>query len=430
MHVRRYNEFDKQHFRLACRSSSGEFMLDIEKKEDIMIAGTRLVFGLVFPEERVDDLDDFTISQRLICQSIGLKTTMKVGKKVSWYIDADPYIRIQQDGDRQRVLGKKNNPNLSSTYFFVRLHGVDGGQEFFKVSRDDLQEIILQVYEARLKKHNGVRPRNPLATTISLKQDLIQRYKVEPGESIPHPLPREQKDWSREECLLAIWAYSTIDRDRDIRKADVYAEVAGLIPRSQKAIEYKVQNVSACDPRPREEKPISEKSNYQNILKELFEKFGRDHELLDVFYQQYVDGLELGDPPKLNGKNNDVTRYFTEGRLVESKGFRRSRSGGLRDAARKHYRDVQGSLACCACGAGFDDLIHSGKIEHEIIEMHHLKLVAESELETQDIATALSNIVPVCPTCHSMIHSSNVAMTLDQLRSMLAEQATATNPRG
>lgn len=86
----------------------------------------------------------------------------------------------------------------------------------------------------------------------------------------------KNQDWSREECLLAIWAYDELDRDRALVKKRLYEEVASLIGRTVKAVEFKLQNVSACDPRPRSEKPINEAANKQQLLKEVFDQYWAD----------------------------------------------------------------------------------------------------------------------------------------------------------
>lgn len=80
------------------------------------------------------------------------------------------------------------------------------------------------------------------------------------------------QDWNRDECLLAVWAYDRMDQDRSLVKSRLYAEISERIGRSAKAVEFKIENVSACDPRPRSEKPISEAANKQQLLAGVFEE--------------------------------------------------------------------------------------------------------------------------------------------------------------
>ena len=95
-------------------------------------------------------------------------------------------------------------------------------------------------------------------------------------ESLGYKVIQKNQDWSREECLQAVWAYDEMDMDRGIVKKHLYEQVAGLIGRSAKAVEFKLQNVSACDPRPRAEKPINEAANKQQLLKEVFDEYWAD----------------------------------------------------------------------------------------------------------------------------------------------------------
>lgn len=95
-------------------------------------------------------------------------------------------------------------------------------------------------------------------------------------EKLQFQVVPKRQDWSREECLLAVWAYDEMDLHRDLVKKRLYEEVAALIGRTPKAVEFKLQNVSACDPRPRSEKPINEAANKQQLLKYVFEEYWLD----------------------------------------------------------------------------------------------------------------------------------------------------------
>ena len=95
-------------------------------------------------------------------------------------------------------------------------------------------------------------------------------------EGLGFNVVQKRQDWSREECLQAVWAYDQMDLDRDLVKTHLYKQVAGLIGRTAKSVEFKLQNVSACDPRPRAEKPINEAANRQQLLQEVFDDYWAD----------------------------------------------------------------------------------------------------------------------------------------------------------
>jgi hypothetical protein len=77
---------------------------------------------------------------------------------------------------------------------------------------------------------------------------------------------KEKSDWSERECYFAVWAYDQLDQDSSIVKSHLYQEISEIIGRTSKSVEFKLQNVSAYDPRPRSEKPISEAPNKQKLL--------------------------------------------------------------------------------------------------------------------------------------------------------------------
>lgn len=50
----------------------------------------------------------------------------------------------------------------------------------------------------------------------------------------------------------------------------LFRDIATRIGRSEAAVSFKVRNVSSCDPRPRESKPIAEAAHAQRLLIDLF----------------------------------------------------------------------------------------------------------------------------------------------------------------
>lgn len=90
--------------------------------------------------------------------------------------------------------------------------------------------------------------------------------------------------------------YHKLDEDRNIVKGHLYREVAARIARTAKAVEFKVQNVSACDLRPRGVKPVSEMPHKQELLSELFKEYWpRRMELEELINAEYwVDNIPAG----------------------------------------------------------------------------------------------------------------------------------------
>ena len=95
--------------------------------------------------------------------------------------------------------------------------------------------------------------------------------------------------WSFDECYLAVWIYDMFDSGLyPGSKRSLYSQIAKIINRTEKAVEYKVQNVSAIDSRPAENKPISELDHYQELLKKVFEWYWVDRNASRKLYDLVV----------------------------------------------------------------------------------------------------------------------------------------------
>jgi len=83
-----------------------------------------------------------------------------------------------------------------------------------------------------------------------------------------------------------------------------------------------------------------------------------------------------------------------EGRLKKSIVKKYERSKILRDSAISLH-----GLNCIVCSFNFEEKY--GDIGREFIHIHHLERLADSGLR---IVNPLTDLVPVCPNCHSMLH--------------------------
>ena len=224
-------------------------------------------------------------------------------------------------------------------------------------------------------------------------------------------------NWNKIECFFAVWAYDQLDRDRNIVKTTLYNHVANLIGRTAKSVEYKIENVSACDPRPRELKPISEMPRYQTLLKETFDLYWPNRDQLEKLYEQYVNLLQQGfnatdlEQQLSQGK---IDFFVEEGETQFSTRKVKQRSTALVDEARKFYSD-NGFLYCSVCGFSVKNVVPK-----EIINIHHLEPIADlTGVKRMALNEALSKVRPVCPTCHSIIHSRKPPLTIDEAKQVL-----------
>lgn len=72
-------------------------------------------------------------------------------------------------------------------------------------------------------------------------------------------------------------------------------------------------------------------------------------------------------------------------------------------------------LTCSVCGFNFEETY--GEIGTGFIHVHHLKPLSEIGKEYQ--LNPITDLRPVCPNCHSMIHRREPGYTIDELKARL-----------
>ena len=79
---------------------------------------------------------------------------------------------------------------------------------------------------------------------------------------------------------------------------------------------------------------------------------------------------------------------------------------------RKHGYD------CAVCGKNFERLY--GPIGKGFIHVHHLELLSNSKGERE--VNPETDLIPVCPNCHAMIHRQTPPLSANEIRTLLATQ--------
>lgn len=90
------------------------------------------------------------------------------------------------------------------------------------------------------------------------------------------------------------------------------------------------------------------------------------------------------------------------------------RNAAARAACLKHH-----GYACHVCEMTFADTY--GEIGLNFIHVHHLNPIAARKRRYK--INPIKHLVPVCPNCHAMMHTSNPPLTVNQLRRILAEHS-------
>lgn len=233
--------------------------------------------------------------------------------------------------------------------------------------------------------------------------------------------PRRE-DWSWKECYFAVWGYDQLDLDHTQVKTALYREIAKLIGRTAKSIEFKIENVSSFDPRPREQKPIAEAKNAQALLGEVFKWYWADRPKARSRYAQFQEEFQFNLESTTNAdspKPQDLPPVIIEeGASNTSPSTRRKRSQTLLNEGRKHFRngDKDGKLRCRCCG-----FVTPENLDQEIIHLHHTEPIYESSQSGRSIALkeALALLVPLCPTCHALAHTSRPPLSVTAIQALI-----------
>jgi len=106
----------------------------------------------------------------------------------------------------------------------------------------------------------------------------------------------------------------------------------------------------------------------------------------------------------------DEKELFKEGKVVQVFVNCYERNQKARQECIKHHGDK-----CFACG--FDFGITYGDIAKGFIHVHHLTQLADIN-EEYDV-DPINDLVPICANCHSVIHLTKPAMTIEELKRQL-----------
>jgi 5-methylcytosine-specific restriction protein A len=62
-----------------------------------------------------------------------------------------------------------------------------------------------------------------------------------------------------------------------------------------------------------------------------------------------------------------------------------------------------------------------GEIGKGFIHIHHL--IPISEIGTEYKINPITDLIPVCPNCHAMIHRTKQPLTIQELKSLIKDNA-------
>lgn len=106
----------------------------------------------------------------------------------------------------------------------------------------------------------------------------------------------------------------------------------------------------------------------------------------------------------------EETQLYKEGKLVQVLVDRYERNQEARIECLKHF-----GVKCRACGFDFEKVY--GEIASSYIHVHHINQLADIKKEYN--IDPINGLVPVCANCHSVIHMTRPAMTIEEIKKLI-----------
>jgi 5-methylcytosine-specific restriction protein A len=83
-------------------------------------------------------------------------------------------------------------------------------------------------------------------------------------------------------------------------------------------------------------------------------------------------------------------------------------------------------IMALSCICGFDFEARYGEFGKGFIQVHHI--VPVSEIGERYVVDPKSDLVPVCPNCHAMIHRRHPPLSIGELREIISLPVNSTLP--
>jgi hypothetical protein len=151
------------------------------------------------------------------------------------------------------------------------------------------------------------------------------------------------------------------------------------------------------------------------ILKHKPKSDRQDEELINnAFYKAPESDILLAQ--EFGYDPNEVP--FKEGRLKFRLHLAKERNHRLVTHAKAVWNQKQnGKVVCSICSFSFPESY--GKVGEGFIEAHHTQPIAQLAPDTK---ISITDLVPICSNCHSMLHRSRTWLTVEQLRMIVLSQ--------
>jgi 5-methylcytosine-specific restriction protein A len=133
-------------------------------------------------------------------------------------------------------------------------------------------------------------------------------------------------------------------------------------------------------------------------------------EVIDVLESKWFDFITKNKYIRNSFVSNDVLtdikETFREGKSKDIIQTRYERNPEARKRCFTHF-----GFSCNVCNFNFEN--HFGEVGKGFIHVHHINQISEIGREYE--IDPIKDLIPVCPNCHSMIHSKRPAFTIDEI---------------
>lgn len=134
------------------------------------------------------------------------------------------------------------------------------------------------------------------------------------------------------------------------------------------------------------------------------------------YYIGYLKSRESTNTPAQLNKYDicEVTEKYEEGSLLDCHGSKYERNHKARQECLKYY-----GYTCRVCGFDFEK--RYGEIGSYFIEVHHRTEISYYDGQNHMI-DPIKDLIPVCSNCHSMLHRTSPAISIEELQTYLNDK--------
>lgn len=101
---------------------------------------------------------------------------VKAVRQGGWSFSVDDFVEVRFEGPQQ-VFGRRRPPPVSGLMYVLVLIGEKYGDDrFFMISWKELRDLIVKGHKTYLRKHGGVRPRNPESLHTQVRVKTVERF--------------------------------------------------------------------------------------------------------------------------------------------------------------------------------------------------------------------------------------------------------------